>query len=29
MKLEQEQERKAERQEKNKVYYEYYLIMII
>ena len=29
MKLEQEQEREAERQEKNNIYYEYYLIMII
>ena len=29
MKLEQEQERKAEWQEKNNVYYECYLIMII
>ena len=29
MKWEQEEQRKAEHQEKNDVYYEYYLIMII
>ena len=29
MKLDWKEERKAERQEKNDVYYEYYLIMII
>ena len=29
MKLEQEEQRKAERREKNDVYHEYYLIMII
>ena len=29
MKLEGKEQRKAERREKNDVYYEYYLIMII